>query len=110
MTEQITLDEAMARADDGMRRSLENAESEIAGWGDLAFRYIEFFCSTRKGKRFIGRDVVIASKDYGLIQAPNDKAWGAVIQRAAKYKLIVRVGTTKDANRHGNPIPLWEAC
>lgn len=104
--EQLTIEHAIARADEGMRRSLERAERETPDWGDLAYRFLEGYA--RAHERFAGWMVVKAAANLGDFPTPpNAKAWGAVIQRAARAGVIERVGIAKDPNRHGNPIPLW---
>jgi hypothetical protein len=101
---------AHEKAESGMRRSLEHAEAESPGWSELAFKFVRLFWSQRGDKQCVGRDIVLAAKEYGLIQPPTDKAWGAVLKRAAKAGVMVRVGTAKDTNRHGNLVPLWAAA
>jgi len=99
---------AKREAEDGMRRSLEHAESEIENWGDIAYKFLKGYA--REHARFCGWMVVKASASIGTFpttEAP--KAWGSVIQRAARMGIIQRDGTDKDPNRHGNLIPVWKS-
>jgi len=100
---------AKAQAQAAIDQAVAAADREITGWSDLALRFVRLYATQNKGRRFTGRDIVLASIEAGIIQPENQKAWGGPIQRAARAKFIVRVGTTEDPNRHNNPVPLWEA-
>jgi hypothetical protein len=105
----MTLDHAMARAaaDDGMRRALQHAEAECKDWGDLAFRFLTLFC--RRHHYFISEDVSAASKQYGLLQPPTDRAWGAVYRRAILAEMIVQDGAGRSKRRHNSICPRWRS-
>lgn len=107
--QQLTIEQAIARADDGMERALAHAEQECDRWGELAWRFIQLYALKHKGERFTGRQIVLASKTYGLIQPPTDKAFGGPIQRAVRAGIIRKVGFAPDPNRHCSPVPLFEA-
>jgi len=103
-------DKARRAAQAGIDQAAEGAERGVNGWGDMAFAFVKLYALQNKGRRFVGRDIVLASKAKGIIQPENDKAWGKPIQRAATEGIIRRVGFAEDTNRHGNPVPLWEAA
>lgn len=100
---------AQRLAQEGIQRAVDAAEREHPGWAALAYEYVKLYAQQNQGKRFIGRDIVTASKKYGLIQPPNDKAFGKVIQRAARDGVIQRVGYAQDPNRHLSPVPEYTA-
>lgn len=105
---QLTIDQEIARrqAEEGMGRALDRAERQTPQWGELAYQRIVAYA--KKHERFCGWMVVKATAlDPTFPAPPNEKAWGGPMQRAARAKVIERVGTAKDPNRHGNPIPLW---
>jgi len=110
MTEQLTLDHALARreAEDGMSAALSHAESECEGWGDRALAYLRRYAEAHA--RFYGWEVVkTAALDKSFPAPANSKAWGSQIQKAARLGLIERVGAGPDPHRHGNLIPLWQS-
>ena len=107
---QLPIDFARAERDQGIERAVSRADRSTPGWSDLALAYIRLYASQNKGRRFIGRDIVLASRTYGVIQPPNDKAWGGPICRAIKAGVIRKVGTAQDPNRHCNPVPQYEAA
>jgi len=102
--------QARRDAQAGIDQAVAAADRQIEGWSDLAYAFIELFCTRNKGRRCIGHEIVQASVEYGVIQPANAKAWGAPIQRAARSGLLKRVGYGEDPNRHGNPVPLWEVA
>ena len=111
MTEQLTIEHEIARrqAERGMHRALERAADGLPEWPELAYWFLRAYAG--RHERFAGWMVVraaAASPDFP--SPPNAKAWGGVIQRAAREGLIARCGTARDPHRHCNPIPLWAAC
>lgn len=103
---------AKEKAQEGIEQAVSHAEKEKPGWSANAYEFIRLHCIRNKGKRFTGFEVVQASIAYGLDQPPNPRAWGGPLQKAARNRLIVRVGTVADPNpeRHGSDVPLWEAA
>ena len=109
MTPQLDIDFARAARDEGMQRAEDRANDVVVGWSELAFKYVQLFATQRKGKRFIGREIVLAAKSYGLLEPSNDKAWGSPIQKAVRLGILRKVGYAPDPNRHMSPVPLFEA-
>ena len=101
--------ESKKLAQRGIDQAVAAADRSIAGWSDCAFDFIRLWAAANSGKRVIGHDIVQASIAAGITQPPNSKAWGGPIQRAARVGWLKRVGHADDPNRHGNPVPLWEA-
>lgn len=100
--------QARRAAQDGIDQAVAAAERSAPGWSTEAFAFIRKFAEQQRGKRYIGHEIVQASIAAGVAQPQNEKAWGGPIQRAARAKVITRVGYAEDPNRHGNPVPLWE--
>lgn len=107
--QQLTLDHALAsaEADAGMKAALDHAEREVEKWGELAYLFLEQFC--RRNRTFISEDVSGASKSWGLIQPPTDRAWGAVYRRAIRSGLIAQDGTGRSLRRHHSICPRWRS-
>lgn len=106
---QMSIDFAKAARDEGISRAVDRAERAVSGWSDLAFEFIKLYAQQHKGARFIGRDITQAAKSYGLIEPPNEKAWGGPLQRAARAGVIRKIGAEPDPNRHMALVPLWTA-
>lgn len=101
--------ETMARreAQAGIDLAVSAADRQVDGWSALALEAVKEYAAQHKGARFTGHELIAALAH--VAQPPNSKAWGGPIQRAAHAGALKRVGFTEDPNRHGNPIPLWEA-
>lgn len=106
---QLSIDFARAARDEGISRAVDRVDRAIAGWSDLAFDFIKLYAQQHRGQTFIGRDITQAAKSWGLIEPPNDKAWGGPMLRASRAGVIRKIGTAPDPNRHCNPVPLWTA-
>lgn len=98
---------ARREAQAGIDLAVAAADRDISGWSDYALEAVKLYAQKNKGQRFTGHDIITALAH--VAQPPNPKAWGGPIQRAARAGALKRVGFTEDPNRHGNPIPLWEA-
>lgn len=96
---------ARERAELGMQRTLDLAERETPGWGAIASEFLRQYA--KDNGRFTGWMLVRSAADR-IPQPPNPKAWGSVIQRAARAGIIRKVGFVPDVHRHNNPIPVWE--
>lgn len=89
---QIALDLARARGDEAMQACAAKADRvNPPGWTDLAFAYLVRWCQQRsRGDIVTAEDV---SDDYGrdanFVQPHDDRAWGAVVKRALKEKVLV---------------------
>lgn len=103
---QLSLTLAQAKADRGMERAAAHAERVIPAWLDLAFAFMELYAS--RNKRFTGEDVVDAfnSDPKGYERPPTDRAWGSVLQRAQRERVIVKTKDT-EPRRKGNCSPGW---
>lgn len=108
---EITPEMAAKRdAQAGIDQAVAAADHQHAGWSDTALEFVKLYALQHRGERYIGHDIVEASKAKGVIQPGNTRAWGGPIQRAARAGLIKRVGFAPDPNRHTNPVPLWESA
>lgn len=106
MSEQLTLDDALAAGLVGMRQS-----EDAAGhwWRDESDRFISRFAATST-RAFSSEELVETAKACGLVP-PDDRAWGGAFQRAARAGVIRRSTETYRRTRGHGAIGLkWEAC
>ena len=93
----------------GAERAADKADRENDGcWQDQAWEFFVDFAIARRGKPFMTEDVRASAA--GIVPAPPDgRAWGAIVLRAVKGKLIRRIGFApmKSANCHANPKSVW---
>lgn len=102
---QTTLDFARAARDDGMQRAIDHAESDAPGWSDVAFQFLRNYARTHE--HFISEDVSDASRDWGMVQPPTDRAWGQIYRRAIKEGIIKQDGAGRSRRRHASICPRW---
>lgn len=107
MTEQMTIEHAMARADEGVQRSAEATARLDAAWGADALALVRIGAKilTAKGKpQFTIED--IRATVNGAIREPKDRrAWGSVTRAAVAAGYIVRVPGTFAAATSSNMAP-----
>lgn len=106
---QADLFEARRLRDDGIERAEEHAERVSARFKERA-RYVLnlYLAGLEFGDEFTAEDVRVWGRD--LVEEPPDRrAWGGVLQRAAKDRRILQVGYRrhKDPVRHCGVSTLW---
>lgn len=106
----MTKADAALRRDDGIERVSMKADLLQEGWTDRAYAALTIFCAKAK-EPFIAEDVREWAEGLGLISAPHDsRAWGQVIQRAARSDLIRKIGYAPAKSSNLSPKVLWEAA
>jgi hypothetical protein len=97
--------------ENGMHSAVAHADREVDGWSDRAYEILKTFlirCSLFD--EFMGEDIREYAKRLGFPDPPSERAWGAVIRRAAIKNLIKFVGYAKTTNpkAHRTPAALWK--
>lgn len=101
---------ATERRDDGIARAVDHADRVSHAWSVLAYQtLIEYLNFTHN---VVGDDLAFLAEDftgYALARhvpkPPDNRAFGAIIQRAARAGLIVKAGYRED--RYCSPKTLW---
>jgi len=87
----------------------DHADRQSGGeWTTQAWDFFVRWAKARQGNSFQGEDVRLAAK--GIVpEPPEPRAWGAILVKAAKARMISRVGyaPVKDPKSHGNPKSVW---
>ena len=77
-------------------------------WQDLAFtKLLLILDSLEVGDKFMSEQVRTWAYLDGLDEPEDNRAWGPVINRAAREKLIVKVGYAPAVTGHCRPMPVW---
>ena len=87
----------------GMVAAEEAANRAVAGWSEVALDMI-FEYGQQLGQ-FTIESIRLAS---GLPSPTSNKAWGGVVQSAARKGYIRRVGFAPSRSSNGLPMTLWE--
>lgn len=99
--QQPTLFDALAAADEAIKRVDENADE---GWKRAATRIVWELAQLPQG--FTTDDVMEGVTNLGITTHDN-RALGPVIQRMIRNKTICEIGMTRSRRRHGARIPVY---
>lgn len=96
--------------ENGMHSAVAHADAVIESWSEKAYQMLPTFIATRGSDEFMAEDARIWAERRGLPHPPSERAWGAVIRRAAINGLIKFVGYAKTTNprAHRTPAALWK--
>ena len=95
---QLFDDSGKVLRDLGMQQAIDHADTDSPGWSERAYEALKEYLKRHSGE-FMGEDVRLwAYQDYKLERADNHRAWGSVINRAARNGLIRKVGIRQVAN------------
>lgn len=98
---------ARERRDRGIRQAEASANELHDNWSDVAYDFLKGYIKINPV--FQAEDVRFASQ--GIVPSPkSQRAWGAVILRAAREGLIWQDGfrKVKNVNAHRTPAALWK--
>lgn len=102
-------------AERGAERAMAHADRVAStpptAWRDEAYAQLRTFINFKRLFRhtFMAEDVREFAEKNGCPTPPDGRAWGGVVQRAMRDKLIERVGFApmKSRNCHANPKSVW---
>jgi hypothetical protein len=111
MSAQLSIDftAAMEARDLGVQRSVEHANAVESEWSGQALGLLRLYVALRD-EPFLTEDfrAWAHAAPQSLPQPPDARAFGAVIQRAAKkHRIIERVGAAPAASSHCSLKPTW---
>lgn len=93
----------------GAQLAADHADRVTGGnWTADAWDFFIGWAKAQQGKTFQGEEARQAANGL-LPEPPEPRAWGAIVMRAAKAGLIVRVGyaPVKDPRSHHSPKSVW---
>lgn len=108
------LHEATAARDAGIATAIDHADAVTPAWSERAFVELQAAIAMRRranpGLTFMAEDVRRFAERRGLPAPPDPRAWGGVLQRAARAGLIVKAGYGESANpqAHLRPTAMWK--
>lgn len=95
--------------DGGIAVAIENANLKHDNWAEEAYLALMTYIKIHK-QPFMCEEVRdFAHIELGLPQPPHARAWGALIVRAQKEKLIIHAGYghTTNPKAHRTPASMW---
>lgn len=97
----------------GMQEALSHAIAVQADWPEQAMNALRVFISEHPGKTFMTEDLrAYAYDELALPYPPHERAWGAIIAKAARQELIRRVGIApvETASSHMANASVWRSA
>ena len=94
--------------DVGMQKAIDHANDKAEKWSERAYQLLIKFLHTRK--RFMGEDLRSYAAEVDFDLSPHARAWGGIIQRAAKELIIIKIGIgpVKNPKAHLANAAIWE--
>ncbi len=95
--------------DAGISQSLDNADSKIDNWSNIAYSFLIYY--SKINKEYMAEDVRTASANI-VPEPPSKRAWGGIFAKAKKNNLIERIGygNVKNPNAHCTPATIWRTA
>jgi hypothetical protein len=81
-----------------------NTNQAIPGWTEHAYNFLLNFAQHHE--QFLTEEVVNASRQ-SVPWSHDNRAWGAVIQKASRDRVISKQGYRNAKSSHYSPKPLW---
>lgn len=103
MTDQLAIDFAAAKRDDGIQRAAEHAGAE---WVEDAVAFVDRSTRGTSGV-FLAEDMRTAWEFQGYRPAPDSRAWGHVMRLAAKRGYIRKAGYLPAKSSNLSPKVAW---
>jgi hypothetical protein len=95
----------------GINAAIDHANQVHDQWSDHAYAMLCEYLADVRGD-FMCEDVRAYAKLKGLPCPPTARAWGSVIDRAARASLITRkgYGKTHSPSAHRTPAAIWSVA
>jgi len=99
---------AIERRDIGIHRAIEKADRDVPDWSLIAYYGLLKFVQAHTLTKFLAEDVREWCERHRYVPPPeNGRAWGAVMQRAARRKVIEKCGYAPAKSSNLSPKVLW---
>ncbi|MFT3679463.1 MAG: hypothetical protein QM791_04270 [Ferruginibacter sp.] len=94
--------------DAGIRLAAESAEQLNPGWNERAYDLLIKFL--KENKRFMAEDVRSYAEKQNFEMPPSARAWGGIINKAARQYIIIKTGIkpVKNPKAHCANAAMWE--
>lgn len=105
-----TTQQIETRRDIAMQMAVERADRDQAGWSEKALDAVRLFVAKHRGEQFLAEAIREWCEQAQVVKAPsNERAWGAVMRRAAKEGCVRKVGYAPSHSSNLSPKTLWQA-
>lgn len=104
------IDRASSRRDLGMERVAAKAERQVSGWQEAALDRLRLYLIRMQDREFLAEEFVRFATERGLPPPHDARAYGSVMQAAARKRLVVKVGYRLALSSNMSPKCLWRAA
>lgn len=107
---QLDIFAAEKEKQEGIERAAKNANRKHGDWIDKAYAFLISWLYKQPSKHKFMLEEVRAAATGFVPEPPDNRAWGAVSQKAKKDKLIKCVGwgQTSSKKSHRCPSAIWQ--
>lgn len=98
------------RGEAGIYSAIEHAERFVEGWKVEAYDYLCRFARVNRGRDFLAEEIAPWAYEQGCNYPPDARAWGGIIQKAGRLRIIEQTGLAAKNKLSGNDStwrPLW---
>ena len=101
------INEGSQLRDKGIKQAIDNADNTHEKWSDKAYRFLVNYIKSQN--EFMTEDLRLASEKE-IPKPPSNRAWGGIILRAVRARLITRdrFSNVKNAKAHKTPATVWK--
>ena len=101
----------------GAQQALDHAKRKISGWDEMALGWVRLLALQQQ--TMTSEDVRAYAAEKNLPNPPDQRAWGAIMPKAAKagfiHKARAPLGgdvwvTGKNRQAHGRPVRVWRSA
>lgn len=100
-----------AARDTGVKRASTRADRKVSDWSKDAYSALALYIDAYPSREFMAEDVrAWAETGLGLQPPPDPRAWGGIMQRANRAKLLAHMGyrPSGNARAHLRPTAVWK--
>lgn len=98
---------ASLRRDDGMARAAAHAEADAPGWIEKAVAFVHRHATMHQ--TFMTEDVRAEADSWPRLKVDEPRAWGPVLQLAARRRYIEKAGYAPAASSNRSPKVQWRS-
>ncbi len=94
----------------GICKAVDHANQHHTKWSDDAFAALLDYAYIHQGRSYLAEEIrewAMANRE--VADPPSKRAWGGIIVKASRLKIIIFVGYAKTVNpkAHRTPASLW---
>lgn len=101
----------MDQTTQAITRAVKRADRKVTDWSKDAYTALTLYIDAHPAREFMVEEVRSwAEGGLGLTSPPDARAWGGIMQRANRAKLVQSMGYRPSGNvhAHNRPTAVWK--